>query len=180
MSAGPAGPLSRPFPVGRVSTGGVDAEVVATPQECDALARELGLPAIHALRGRYRLTGSGRRIRMTGRLTAEIEQVCVVSLEPFLSGIDEDVEVEFEEPRPERARPEADDEHEVEADLDRPDELVGDKLDLGAITAEFLALGLDPYPKKPGATFALPDEQVAGISPFAGLSVLKGGRPEPE
>lgn len=27
------------------------------------------------------------------------------------------------------------------------------RIDLGALTAEFLALGLDPYPRKPGVDF---------------------------
>ena len=35
-----------------------------------------------------------------------------------------------------------------------PDEIVNGQIDLGAITAEFLVLGLDPYPRKPGVDFS--------------------------
>lgn len=174
------GPFSRPFPVGRVTPGGVDAEVIATREECDALARDLGLPALHELSGRFRLKGLGRRIQVTGRIKASLEQVCVVSLDPFASRLEEDVEVAFEEPRPEAARARTDEAPEVEADLDQPEELLGDKIDLGAITVEFLALGLDPYPRKPGVAFEGPPEPTGPTGPFAGLSLLKGGKPEPE
>ena len=36
---------------------------------------------------------------------------------------------------------------------DPPDEIGNGRIDLGALTAEFLALGLDPYPRKPGVSF---------------------------
>ena len=41
---------------------------------------------------------------------------------------------------------------------------------LGALTAEFFALGLDPYPRKPGVEFAAPAEEAAPDSPFAALA----------
>ena len=36
----------------------------------------------------------------------------------------------------------------------RPDEIMDGQIDLGALAAEFLVLGLDPYPRKPGADFS--------------------------
>ncbi len=44
---------------------------------------------------------------------------------------------------------------EIELDLadEDPPELIEDgRIDLGAVAAEFLALGLDPYPRKPGVS----------------------------
>ena len=38
-------------------------------------------------------------------------------------------------------------------DYEPPDEIVNGQIDLGALTAEFLVLGLDPYPRKPGVDF---------------------------
>ncbi len=37
-----------------------------------------------------------------------------------------------------------------------PEPLVGGTVDLGAIATEFLILGIDPYPRKPGAEFDAP------------------------
>ena len=51
-------------------------------------------------------------------------------------------------------------------------ELCNGRIDLGALTAEFLALGLDPYPRKPGVAFE-PHEEAAE-KPLAALHRLKG------
>ena len=47
------------------------------------------------------------------------------------------------------------------------------QIDLGALTAEFLALGLDPYPRKPDADFQLRAIGDPADSPFAALGKLK-------
>ena len=60
--------------------------------------------------------------------------------------------------------------------LEPPDEIVNGQIDLGALTAEFLALGLDPYPRKPGVDFNYRDPADEKDSPFAALSKLKGGK----
>jgi len=41
------------------------------------------------------------------------------------------------------------------------------------VTLEFLALALDPYPRKPGAVFAEPAPEEPPESPFAKLARLK-------
>jgi hypothetical protein len=53
-----------------------------------------------------------------------------------------------------------------------PDEIVNGHIDLGALTAEFLALGLDPYPRKPGVDFDYKGDDKPD-SPFAALAKLK-------
>ena len=39
-----------------------------------------------------------------------------------------------------------------------PEPLIGGVVDLGALATEFLILGLDPYPRKPGAVFEPPQD----------------------
>jgi hypothetical protein len=57
---------------------------------------------------------------------------------------------------------------------DPPDTIIDGKIDLGALAAEFMALGLDPYPRKPGVAFAeIVDDEVIEESPFAQLAGLK-------
>lgn len=169
------GPLSRPFPLHRVSPGGVEELVEATPEERATLRADLGLPAIHRLEGRFRVTGSADRFRVTGRVNAQVEQTCVVTLQAFPTSVEEDVDLEFQAPDPRRRGEPALD---LDPDRDAPEELVGDRIDLGAITAEFLALGLDPYPRKPDAAFEPLPEVALRESPFARLASLrddKGG-----
>lgn len=172
MSVDHPPPFTRPFPLGRVAPTGSQATVEATEAERAAVASALDLPTIRALAGRFTVAGNAERVRVTGRVQADLDQVCVVSLEPFPTEVDEAVDVAFVSPVAGDV-PGA----EVEADLDRPDELVGDTIDLGAIAVEFLALGLDPYPRKPGASFAAAEEERAPTGAFAALSALRRDPP---
>jgi hypothetical protein len=116
-----------------------------------ALAALFGLPGIGRLRGEFVLVHEQAGIiAATLKLSAEITQTCVLTLEPFDSRIDEQATIRF---IPAAKIAEAE---EVELDpesLDGPDEIpfTGEFLDLSAALAEQLALSLDPYPKKPGA-----------------------------
>jgi hypothetical protein len=161
MTPESVGPLSRPVSVAHLPPEGLDVTVTATSEECAALARDFGLPAISALSGQFRLTGSADRAQVAGRVAASITQVCVVTLEPFDSVLEEDVTVAFA-PGEAGAQP-------AGADDDPPDAIVDGRIDLGALTAEFLALGLDPYPRKPGAAFAFEGDGSDPDSPFAAL-----------
>jgi hypothetical protein len=48
---------------------------------------------------------------------------------------------------------------------EEPDPIVDGKIDLGALAAEFMILGLDPYPRKPGVDFIPPSSQ-EDVSPL--------------
>ncbi|HEY2758922.1 MAG TPA: DUF177 domain-containing protein, partial [Pseudolabrys sp.] len=54
-----------------------------------------------------------------------------------------------------------------------PEPLMNGKVDLGALAAEFLILGIDPYPRKAGVQFAPPKAEDGGEHPFAALESLK-------
>jgi len=153
--------------VSNVPPQGTQVRVEATAEECAALAKDFKLPAIHALAAEYRITGSAKGIHVAGRVTAEVAQTCVVTLEPFDAEIEEEVEVDFAEPSGMPAEPPT----EIH-EYDPPDEIVNGHIDLGALTAEFLALGLDPYPRKPGVDFEYESDDKPD-SPFAALGKLK-------
>jgi hypothetical protein len=62
-------------------------------------------------------------------------------------------------------------------DPDGPEPLTDGTVDLGAIASEYLVLGIDPYPRKPGAEFQPPAEaEDPARHPFAALSALKAGQ----
>jgi uncharacterized metal-binding protein YceD (DUF177 family) len=178
MIADSVGPLSRPFSVAQLPSRGTEVAVEANPEERAALAKDLDLPAINSLSARLHVTGSPARVHVTGRLKASIVQTCVVTLEEFSSELDEEVEVSFRAPL--EGEREVESGEEIEVDPDAPEELVGDRIDLGAITAEFLALGLDPYPRKPGVEFEAEnsDPSPESASPFAALARLRKDEPE--
>jgi uncharacterized metal-binding protein YceD (DUF177 family) len=162
-------PLSRPLSVDAIPGLGLDMVVEAKDTERALLARAYGLVSIDRLVGTFRIDKRGRTVHVTGTVKATVMQTCVVSLEPFPAEVDETVEVKFVEP-PTRER---DEEGEHEVQLDAPDPIVGGRIDLGAVTAEFLSLALDPYPRKPGTDFAWGAPEADEESPFAGLAGLK-------
>lgn len=114
-----------------------------------------------------------RHYAVTGTVRARLTQISVVSLEPFESDLIEPVDLTFSD--------DASDDHAATHDpeADPPDPIVNGQIDLGAITAEFLALALDPYPRKAGEVFVGPnDATMPDPSPLAAaLSRLK---PDPK
>lgn len=168
-------PLSRPQSVDGLPAKGVEVAVEANEAERRALAEVLDILGIDRLTGTFTVTPwrkGGAKVR--GVVEADVTQACVVTLEPVRQTVREEVDLAFlpeaEAPRP---RPE------VEVDPEAPDlpePLEDGSVDLGAITAEHMALGLDPYPRAPGAVFEPhieDDGEVAPASPFAGLAGLK-------
>ena len=168
MTPETVGPLSRLVDVMKIPPRGQDVHIEATAEECAALARDFGLPDIRALSGDYQLKASAKGIHVMGVVKASITQVCVMTLDSFDSMIEEDVEVDFAEPSGMPAEPPTD-----INEYEPPDEIVNGQIDLGALTAEFLALGLDPYPRKPGVDFNYKDPSDEKDSPFAALNKLK-------
>ena len=152
----------RPLGLDRVGAGTFEQEVVATAGECAALALRLGIPAVLAFACRFRLhRGEGGRIAATGDLRARLVRECVVTLEDFETDVSEAFRVAFV---PAGSESEGDD---PESDDEIP--YTGSAIDLGEAAAEQLALTLDPYPHKPGAT--LPAEVQEKLeSPFAALA----------
>ena len=171
-----APPLSRPLAVASVPAEGLDVVIRANEVECAALARLNALPGVLWLEAPLHVTRSGRDgLKVAGVVRAEIRQTCVVTLEEFDVALEEPVSVRFAPPeaeaRAEHSRREkslsAEDALDMEGD--RPDPLIGGQIDLGALAAEFLTLGLDPHPRKPGAQFEEPSPATPDESPFAAL-----------
>jgi uncharacterized metal-binding protein YceD (DUF177 family) len=153
---------------------------IEAPAEVRAELAELAglreLPQLSAEFDILRLgTGVGAGVVVTGRVKAKVGQICVVSLEPMESEIEETVDLEFAPaagaPVAKKARKRANGSDEP------PEPLVDGRLDLGALATEFLILGIDPYPRKPGSQFAAPVVEDPGEHPFAALEALKK-RPE--
>jgi hypothetical protein len=56
------GPLSRPLLVARLPPGGIDVDLLATPEECAALAADFKLPALKSLSGRFHVTSTAGHV----------------------------------------------------------------------------------------------------------------------
>ncbi|MFD1330656.1 YceD family protein [Methylopila musalis] len=165
-------PFSRPLVVATVPPEGVDVDIVADAVERAALAALNDAPEIERLEARLHARPFGvAGIEVTGRISAEVVRICVVSLEPFPTEVDETISVRFV---PAEALPQGQPGEEIELpENDLPDPYVNGVIDLGAVVSEFLTLGLDPYPRKPGAALPADAGDREGGSPFAALSRLK-------
>ncbi|HTJ02835.1 MAG TPA: DUF177 domain-containing protein [Methylovirgula sp.] len=167
--------FSYPIIVDNIPIDGLDVRIAADEATRQALAKADGLPGIASLEAIFHLSPKmGQRINVSGEMRATVTQVCVVTLEPFDSDIVEAIDLDFAPPEmipDEAAVPSSE-----EALLipDPPDPIIDGKIDLGALASEFLALGLDPYPRKPGVNFEAPAGQEAGTeNPFSVLNKLK-------
>lgn len=163
--------FSRPLDVTRVPKQGCTEKVSAEPQECAALAMRLGLPAIHALAAELHISRwQGEGLKVKGRFSADLEQVCVVSLDMFRQALTDTFESYF---LPARKSAGADEAAIEEGDAEPFENGI---IDMGEAVVEALALAIDPYPKKPGVTFSdlvEAPEEPAKRNPFAGLGRLK-------
>jgi hypothetical protein len=170
-------PFARPVRVETISADGLEQTIEANEAERAALARLSGLPAIGRLTATFALSRAGRgAVRVRGDVHAEVTQSCVVTLEPLEAIVDEIVDVRFATPAGESASRRGPPITAAEAESlamdgeDQPDPIIDGKIDLGALAAEFMALGLDPYPRKPGVDFAPPEAGEGPAGPFAGLA----------
>lgn len=143
------------------------------------IARGLKLQGLPSLKVRVTVTPWLDGAEITGRLDAVVEQICGVSLEPFEAELSGDIDVRVVPAgSPHASSPEG---GELELDPegpDAPDVLDGDTIDVTAYVVEHLALEIDPFPRKPGATFdyEAPEEET---SPFAALKALTDPKTRP-
>jgi uncharacterized metal-binding protein YceD (DUF177 family) len=172
--------LSQPVVVARLPEDGQTFRLAPDEATRAALAREFGIVAIPALKASVTLTPDGRGgVRVGGHVDGTVRQNCVASLEPFDAPVSEEIEMHFV---PEDRLPEARPGAEIEVGADElPDPLVNGVVDIGAVVSEFLALGIDPYPRKPDAVFELPSSLGAeDDSPFSALARLRPDEPKGE
>jgi uncharacterized metal-binding protein YceD (DUF177 family) len=162
------------------------AELVLKPglAELAQIAAWLEIESLERLEASVKLSrGSSGRYFFRAHFDADVVQACVVTLEPVHSHISEDFDRSFMLAAPlakHRRRSGKAGASEVvslpDVEDDTPDTLDSPVLDLAAPLLEELSLSLDPYPRKPGVSFAPPEDtadKVAG-NPFSVLHKLKG------
>jgi Large ribosomal RNA subunit accumulation protein YceD len=172
-----ADPWSVPVVVAQIPDTGLHRDIEADRATCDAMADAAGLREILSASASLDLTlEKAGRVHVTGRVRARIGQTCVVSLDPIENDIDEAIDLIFAPPEqiPQLAAL-VDEAAESEVEIpDPPEPIVDGVIDLGRLATDALFLGIDPYPRKPGAVFepvieaADPEDH-----PFAALKALQ-------
>ncbi len=162
-------PWRVPVAVEDVAETGEHVDLVADAETRGAVARTAGLRELPRLQATFDVSRYGAGgLRVVGRVSATVGQSCVVTLEPLTNQVDEEVNLFFVPPVAAIEKADV-----ANANGDDPEPLIGGLIDLGALATEFLILGLDPYPRKPGAIFEPPHQAAPEESPFAALAAFK-------
>lgn len=159
--------FSRFVALDELDGGPLTRMIEATDAERAALRARFGLVSLTSLAAKVvlRRLPAGPLVRVEGRLEADVEQRCIVTLEP----VPEHIEEAFSETYgPEDYRPPA----ELD-DEDLPESFDDGGIDVGELVAQILSLSLDPYPRAAGTTAAAKSgaasEAESRSQPFAGL-----------
>jgi Large ribosomal RNA subunit accumulation protein YceD len=170
-------PWRVPIVVAHIPDTGLHRDVEADAAARKAMAGVGGLREVLSLRASFDVTPKrDGRFQVIGQVRARIGQTCVVTLDPIESDIDEAIDLMFAPPEQIPALADLVDKA-AEGDVeipDPPEPIIGGVIDLGRLATDALLLGVDPYPRKPGAVF---EPQVAAADPeehpFAALKALK-------
>jgi hypothetical protein len=172
-------PWRAPVMVAQIPDTGLHRDIEADALACKAMADLAGLREVLSARASFDVTPkSDGRFQVVGQVSARIGQTCVVTLDPIENEIDEAIDLMFAPPEQIPALADlVDDDIESETEIrDPPEPIINGVIDLGRLATDALLLGVDPYPRKPGAVF---EPQVAAADPedhpFAALKALKGG-----
>ncbi len=146
-------------------------DIVASEAERAGLAKRFGLSRLENLSARVilRRDQGGTALRVRGEISADVTQICVVTLAPAPSRLRENFALLLGS---------SDDSARdvvvgLDDELDEP--LPTGPLDIGEIVAQHLALALPQYPRAPDAAVdrRWSEEGSARGKPFAALAKLK-------
>jgi uncharacterized metal-binding protein YceD (DUF177 family) len=172
-------PWRAPIIVAQIPDTGLHRKLEASAAERQAIAEVGGLREVLSAQAAFDVVPkSGGRFQVTGHVHARIGQICVVTLDPIESEINEDVDLMFA-PEAEARRladliEEGEDNEAPLEVVDSPEAIINGIIDLGRLATDALFLAVDPYPRKPGVVFeaevTAPDPE---DHPFAVLKVLQ-------
>ena len=176
------GEFARLVSTARLGADAMLYRLTATAEERAALARRFALVSLDHFAAAVELSRQGRDIRLAAEITADVVQLCGVTLEPFACRVADRATLLYRRKAPSDDLAVEDEVYEI---------LAGDEIDIGEAVAQQLSLALPSFPRAPGAEIpqvdaALGDclgakvavsaqstaEQSAAPSPFAELAKL--------
>jgi Large ribosomal RNA subunit accumulation protein YceD len=163
-----------PLRLHALGSGAVDLTLVPDADQRAEAAEQLGLEALPALTAQVTVQPWLDGAEITGAFQALVTQICGVTLDPFEAEVAGEFRVRVVPAGSPHAIAPEDGAIDIDPEApDPPDELASDEIDVTGYVLEHLALELDPFPRKPGASFEY-QPATAETSPFAALAALKG------
>ena len=143
--------LSRPLAIDKISAGGITEQIIARPEERKALCERFNLVDLPMLQADLSVDHvRGGMLAVKGTLEADVVQSCVVSLEPVQSHIKAEIDILFA-PAGILEPGEIGTTRNDIGEEDVPEPIENGLIDLGEVTAQQLAVSLNPYPRLPDA-----------------------------
>ncbi len=178
--------------------GVIERSFSPNTEESAALAQRFGVTAVRDVTADVVLRRKGRShiVVLEGRLKAEVEQPCVVTLEPVTETLEEQFVLRFTLDPAQAALDSAESaglEVMIDPEADDPPEPAGPRgIDVGEAVAQQLSVAISPYPRaqglaSEGEVFSSggpdgaesDDDETSGsagkVNPFAVLEALKSG-----
>ena len=144
--------FSRPIQVTSLEAGDNRFRIAPDGDERAALARRFDLNELVRFSAEFVLkpVAGNVQVNVEGRIEAEVQQPCVVTLEPVHDSINHRFHCTFST----EAGAEEQAELDVGWDEDDPDEpIIDGVIDIGEVAAERLGLEINPFPRAPDAEF---------------------------
>jgi hypothetical protein len=164
-----------PIVVAEIPEGGRQVRLVADEHTRESVARLAGLRSLPRLEATFELTPYGRHgLHVVGQVSATVGQTCVITLDPIEGEVQENIDLVFTRRAPVLLEEDGETVEIVSENSAEP--LAAGIVDLGIIATEFLILGIDPYPRKPGAVFDPPSAEDDSGHPFSALATLKADK----
>lgn len=175
--------MERTVDLDRLGRTGAALDIVASEAECAALAKRFGFLDLKGLAARVTVDlRVGGQVVVEGRIRGKVVQACVLTLEPVVQELDDVFRIVFKKNLAEEFDSESG-EAVLNPQVDAPEPLAGNMLDVGEIVAEQLLLVAEPYPRRPGVKLedVLPKPRGGARRgapgqqrhPFAGLAALR-------
>jgi len=164
--------FSRRIAIDTVGSGATTREIAANAAECTALAERFGLKAIDRLSARADIHREGTQIAVSGTVSADVVQCCVVTGEALPAAIEEDFDLRFVSEN----APASEEEIELSADECETLTYSGGAIDLGEAAAQTMVLALDPFPRSANAETAIREAGVISEKKAAPFGALEGLR----
>lgn len=165
--------FSYPLKIDELGQGEQTYKLVADNDQLEFLQDILQVPAVNSFEALIKLKFYKKRgiLNVWGTVSSNIEQISVISLEPFNQLYQADFEVTYDT----NATYEDIKEQDVDIMADIPDVVMNGEINLADIAIEHLALELDDYPRKEGEEFEAVIEDMTPIrnNPFSILEQLK-------
>lgn len=174
-------PLTHLYNLGRLGNAGDAVAFSADTGQRAAIAAWSGVLSVESFSVAVDIKKLGpTRFGLEFKVTADVTQACVVTLEPVAAHLEKAFSRELHFAGQIRRKP-SEDESGPDLVLDSgeeegPEEIESLHYDLAGPALEEYVLGLEPYPRRPGVEFQPPNEaSEAPKSPFAVLKGLKSG-----